>query len=105
MDCEEPRSHAWYHGAIPRQVTLRSHKSESRVPPFKRQVRNLLNQITCHYAAVLRARGLREDCSLKSGLGSSAGAAAERKAPFCMVHIRVFHVCEREIVCSPENQH
>lgn len=22
MDCEEPRSHAWYHGAIPRQVAL-----------------------------------------------------------------------------------
>lgn len=21
MNCEEPRSHAWYHGAIPRQVT------------------------------------------------------------------------------------
>lgn len=39
-DCEEPRSHAWYHGAIPRQVThthtrAYTHKSESRVPPFK----------------------------------------------------------------------
>lgn len=46
MDCEEPRSHAWYHGSIPRQVTLLAHKSESQVPPFKSQVRNLLNQIT-----------------------------------------------------------
>lgn len=33
MDCEELRSHAWYHGAIPRQVKHSHTRSESPVPP------------------------------------------------------------------------
>lgn len=46
MNCEEPRSHAWYHGAIPRQVSRRQTLKQSLVPLKRNKVTNSRNEIS-----------------------------------------------------------
>jgi hypothetical protein len=41
LGSEEPRSHAWYHGAIPRQVIKKTHKTQSL---------SLEGQLSCLFA-------------------------------------------------------
>lgn len=100
MNSEEPRSHAWYHGAIPRQVkhththTNLSHVSHPLKVSWKtcwtRSPIIILQRSTCS--------DYRES-SWNCGLSSSSRTSAQYRKPSLCVLIHC--LCWTECVCVP----